>query len=808
MSLGLCIPELIEQGKLPKGRAAEIRAVYDGLVEQYSQSMGKAAAEAKATVQTLKKLETDHLDVKRRSMLQGKSQADWLADMQDKAGDGPLDWKQAEEQLVRIDKKIDTVRGVFFASMDAMLAKHRRNVFGVVRAKSDLVDALRHMRGEKVDSLNARELGDSMNAVLEMVRQRANAAGASIGKIANYGLPQRHDARAIRAVSYNEWRNFGPVERMDVLDLDTGEMAQGAKREDLLKAIHETLRTDGANKDKPGAMGNGSMATRRDDARFLHFTSTDDWLEYQAKFGGGESIFDIFTGHVGAMARDIALMEELGPNPAASIKYRKDWIDKSAGMVGSQKDIDKVNGRTAKMQSLYDELTGANKLPDNRSMALTFSAIRATQVASKLGSAVLSSVTDFATLMFNAGFNKVPVIETLGRYGKLWNPLDDGDRRLAVRLGLVTDDWINLSSSAARYTGEELTGEVSRRVAEFVIRGQGLARHTRNAQWAFGMEFLSMLTQMKDVGIDALDPVLARQFQRHNISAADWDAYRATAARDERGSDWIMPGDAGKSGEKILQMVLTETDFAVIAPDIRTRAMINGVMRPGNFFGELGRSALLFKSFPLAMINLHGRRMLEQQGLQGKLGYAVTLMPLMMAAGALSVQLKLIDSGKDPQPMDDRKFWTRALVQSGGLGLFGDLLYNSENSYGGGVLATLAGPILGSTVPNMWDATAGNAGKALDGDDKTETSFAKDISKVAESEIPGRNLWYLKLAWQRLVADNIREMTDPRAAEAFRKAEKRATNEGTEFWWAPGEGAPDRAPQLEPVLSNEGGFEP
>jgi hypothetical protein len=40
--------------------------------------------------------------------------------------------------------------------------------------------------------------------------------------------------------------------------------------------------------------------------------------------------------------------------------------------------------------------------------------------------------------------------------------------------------------------------------------------------------------------------------------------------------------------------------------------------------------------------------------------------------------------------------------------------------------------------------------------------------------------------------------------------ERRAEEQGTEFWWAPGESTPERAPQLDPVFSadQEGGFEP
>lgn len=799
MSLSVCIPDLIAQGKIPAKRAEEIRQLYDELVQQHEGKFGRAAAEAMATEQALKHLEKANLVKYRQALLQMQAQKGWLDMRRAETGDGAFDFAAIEGGLVRLDKKIDAVRGSLFVTMDGFLAKHRRNLLGQVRNASDLEDVGRALFGESVSDLNARELADAMAQTMEIARQRANAAGASIGKLDSYGLPQRHDSKAVRAVDFETWRSHPAIERVKVRDLETGDVASGLRRETILREVYESIRTEGGNKAKPGQMFAGSLANRRGDPRVLHFDSFADWKDYQATYGAGDSIYDIFTGHIGAMARDIALMEELGPNPAATVRFMQDWYEKSVrlasdGSAESEKAIAKLNGRRDRIAALVDEMTGANKLPANERVALGFSALRAQQVAAKLGSAILSAVPDFAMLLHNSHFNRVPMMQTLGRYVKLWNPMDEGDRRLAVRLGLVTDDWINLSSSAARYTGEELTGEISRRLAEVVIRGQGLARHTRNAQWAFGMEYLSHLTHMRDRSLEALDPQIQRQFARHGISRGDWDAYRKTDARIERGSDWIFPTDAGKVGEKFLQMVLTETDFAIIVPDVRTRTFMNSNFKTGTWMGEIAKSSLLFKSFPMAIYNLHGRRMMEMEGAKGKVGYALPLFLLMVAGGALSAQLKTIANGKDPVPMVDENGWPnkrflgKAIAQSGGLGLFGDLLYNSQNSFGGGLAATLLGPFLGQTVPNATDATVGNVIRMADGDDETQPQFAKDIGKAIEAEIPGRNIWYMRRAYELLIGDSIRRLTNPDFDEWVERQEKRAADEGTAYWAPPGQG--------------------
>lgn len=810
MALGVCIPDLIAQGKIPEGRAAELRRSYDRLVKQYQgEGMSRPVAEGQATDMALKLLERESLLKKRRALLQMQAQGRWLDTMRLQARrpdgvDGPLDGEAARVWLELLDKKIDALRGRYFATLDKLLVNHRRNLLGEVRNKGDLELSARALFGEKVDDLNAREIADAYGQTREAARQRFNAAGGAIRKLENYGLPMRHDSELVMAAPYEQWRSHPSIENARVFDIETGTYATGMRREAILREARQTIATDGANKAKPGTQFPGSMANRGSESRIIHFASFDDWNAYRKDFGAAGDIYDVMMGSLHALARDTAIIEEMGPNPAATIRFQKEWIEKAvssdAGPNG-KRNREKLTGITARMQATFDELTGANKVPADERIALAFSALRAQQVAAKLGSAMLSAVNDFGTLLWTAGYNDIPINKVMGSYVKLW--ASGEDRALAVRLGLVTDDWIGMSSSAARYTGEELTGEVSKRLAEIVIRGQGLARHTRNAQWAFGMQFLSHLTHMADRPFTQLDPGVQRVMRNNGLGEAEWDAYRSTPRRQERGADWIMPTDAGKAGDRVLEMVLRETDYAIIMPDIRTRVQMNSFMQPGTLRGEIFRSTVLFKSFPMAMWNLHGRRMLSQPGAWSKARYAIGFGLYMTTLGALAAQLKLVASGKDPQPMNTPQFLGKAIVQSGGLGLFGDLLYNSENSYGGGILATLAGPLLGQTLPGFADATGGNLLRAMDGDDKTESEFVKDTALAIEREIPGRNLWYSRLAWERLVSDNVRELVDPKADEAFARQVKRAEKEGTAYYAPPGEGLDWRMPSLENTLGEE-----
>jgi hypothetical protein len=754
-----------------------------------------------ATTKVLAVLEKEVAHKKRVTLLAATAQGRWLADMRRVAGDGPFDPVYARRKMEMLDKRIDAARGSFLAGFDKLLERHRRNLLGEVRHRDDLTVVLkeRFAPGSTGD-VNAREMADAMGQTMDALRARRNAAGGNTAKLDDYVFPQAHDSRLVRALGdYAAWRALPQIDAARVRDVETGEWATGIRRETILRGVWESITTDGANSSKPGANFGGSLANQRSDPRVIHFANADDWMGYQERFSGVDNIYDLFVGHVSAMSREIVLMEAMGPNPNATLRFQQDWVEKSLRQKGTQEQIDGrfflggVEGARNNLQRTFDELTAANRIPEKRALALTFSGVRAVQVSAKLGTAVVSAVNDFSTLFKTARYNQVPQMKALGRYVKLWVPGNVEDRALAVRLGLVTDDWVNLSSASYRYTGEELTGEVTRRMADFVLRAQGLSRHTRNAQWAFGMEFVGHLTAMRARGFGALDPGLQRQMARYDISSGDWDAYRATATTRERGSEWIMPTAVKdrRVGERVLEMILAETDYAIIMPDIRTRSLL-GSFKPGTWMGEIVRSALLFKSFPLAIINLHGARMMEQPGAWSKARYGVSLMASMTAVGALAAQLKMLAAGKDPQPMDNREFMAKAVIQSGGLGIFGDLLYNSTNSFGGGVGSTLLGPLLGQTLPNIGQLTVGNAVRALDGDDETDTQVGRDLTKLLRSEVPGSNLWYVRQAYNRLLIDQIQSAIDDDADDFFAGQQKRAADEGTAFFLPPG-ATPDEA---------------
>lgn len=821
MSLSVCIEGLMAEGRIHKGNAQEAERLYDLHFQQLKHRMPPMAAAAEASERAIKTLDAAHQQKIRAALMQAEAQSGWLVRRRAEVAEGkPFNASAAHREIQDLDLHRQAIRGQAYAMIDGLLSNHRRDFLGRVRNRSDLADVVDELHGNDTGDANAREIADGWRQTAEWLRSRFNAAGGAIAKLDSWALPQTHDSRALREAGVDAWKGFlmgdgespGLLKRESMLDYETGLPLSDDRLSTMLDGMYETIATDGWNKADAGSIHAGSLANKGQQHRILHFANGDAWRAYADRFGGSATAFDSMISHVERMSRDIASMERLGPNPAASIRWQGDWLEKAAHTSMDQKAIDRAGGARGQLDRLYGEYAGSFSRPENKSIAIGFSILKAQQSAAKLGGAVLSSGGDFGTMITTAGFDGLPAAKMLGQYVKLMLPGSMEDRELAARLGLVSHEWTNASSAQWRYTGEEFSHEISRRVAESVLKASGLARHTEAAKMAFSMETLSFLTQMRSRDFSKLEPALQRTLQRYDIDQARWDMLRASPTREERGTNWFFPEDIakGEGGQRladdVMRMITGEVGYAVPEPDLRTRAMLNSLAPKGTWAGEIVRTAGLFKGFPLSVLMMHGGRMMELTGGE-RWKYGLTLAALTTLGGALSLQLKALAKGQDPQDMASMtsrgapRFWSAAALQGGGLGIFGDLLGSSTDRVGGGFYRTLLGPAA-QTVNNVNTLVAGNAVQAFKkyalNDPKAQPHFARDLVKTVEPEVPGLSLFYVRAAYQRLLGDFIAEWSNESYNRSYADAQRYAQEQGSGYWAPPGSvtgnGQPMRAP--------------
>lgn len=816
MSLINCLPGLVAEGKLSQEQADRAAEIYGRRERFHRRVMDPAAAASAAGEDTVRAMEVQAQRRKRLELKQLAAKRRIVADMAKYRGDSPgaaavaLLARDELAPYANVEYRWKQVRADAHAMIDGLLLKHRRNLIGEVRHAADLDDLVDEAFGVASGNLSAKEYLDSFRAAADMLRQRFNAAGGHIGRLEGW-FPQSHDSVAIAEAGETAWKADASdlFDRGRMIDRESGLPFDEEKWDGFLGDLYATLSTDGWADREPGAKGGKMLANQRADHRVIFFKGGQAWRTYQAKYGGGNA-FDAMMSHIDGMSRDIALMEILGPNPAATVQWLQDAVEKEARLKGGRGDrrllgiregrlaIDQSRMDRNMIQRLFNEVMGKHREPNSRGLALAFSALRSWQVATKLGSAVLSTTSDQATQVLTRRFNGLPIVKMALTQAKMLNPLDGADRAFAIRSGLIAEEAAQVAGGNARYVGQQLTGELSRRMADAVLRVSGLSAVTQGGRWAFGMDFLSALTDYSVRSWDKLDPPFRDMFGRYGLGEPEWNKVRGTALEEERGAPWIMLKNVEDEEvrRRLHEMILTETDFAVPVPGLRIQAAINAAAKKGTWPGELLRTWLQFKSFPATVLFMQADRFMALRPWNAA-RYAAAMTVLMTGAGALTVWMKDVAKGRDPRRSDDPKFLIEAFAQGGGGGIYGDFLRSAESRSGFGIDDTLKGPawqtataLESLTVDPLLDV-------AVKGKDP---QLGKRLVKVARSETPGGSLWYMRLAYERLMLDTMQEMADPRAAQSFRTIERRAEKDyGQDFWWAPGEHAPARAPDFSHV---------
>ena len=205
-----------------------------------------------------------------------------------------------------------------------------------------------------------------------------------------------------------------------------------------------------------------------------------------------------------------------------------------------------------------------------------------------------------------------------------------------------------------------------------------------------------------------------------------------------------------------------------------------GAAKRGTWGGELVNSILQFKSFPISMMYNHWQRLQSMPTPAGKALYAVELAATATIMGALSVQMKSIASGQNPQNMTDPKFAARAFIQGGATGILGDLIGNAIVSPYREKLTDMLGPTVG-TATSIFDI----AHSAIDAskDQSKRDKLGDDVVRFGKGMTPFANLWYTKAAIDHLFFQRLQDYYSP--GYGARSTERAKTNFGTTPWWKP-----------------------
>jgi hypothetical protein len=583
----------------------------------------------------------------------------------------------------------------------------------------------------------------------------------------------------------------------------------------FLGHAYDTISTGGTSKMEPGKVaGNGMRANRNAAQRQLFFRDADSYLAYHDAYGN-KDIYNVLFDHLHSLGRDIALLETWGPNPDLQFRFWKETVLQQQ-TADNRTQAAAVKGRAWYADALYREVAGLNGAVPGSGIANFLHNLRSWLVASRLGSAIISSFADEATMRCTAHLWDIPEMTLMRHELRAMNPANKEELRLLRRAGLA----INTFSAELNRFGSGF-GTVPDKIAAAVIRASGLNAITDARKRAFGasmMNVLADLTREKDFAALAADD--HRLLTWKGIDENTWKVWQAAEA--EQWGDGLhaltpeairaipdeklaaLGGDAERlrqeAATKLVATVLEETDTAVIEPGARERAFLYAGTTKGTTNGEILRSLMQFKMFSFSMISKHWQRAMSLPGWQSKAGYTAALVVASTIMGAVSLEISELLSGRDPRkladpndPVGTAKTWLAAALKGGSLGIYGDFLFSPQTRYGGSMLATAAGPTAGA-VDDFLNLTIGNAHQAAAGQ---RTDFGAETLRFARGMVPGSSLWYAKAAFDHLVVNDLQEYLSPGYLE--RMQERSRQDFGQQYWWTPGQALPQRGPDLSQI---------
>lgn len=602
--------------------------------------------------------------------------------------------------------------------------------------------------------------------------RRLNRAGGFVGTLMGYVVRQSHNRRLMLKAGEEKWK-AGIRDRLDydkmgiepddidrfltsVWDsLTTGiRLEQGKQPSDIARAFK----------------GPRNLAKQASASRLLEFKDSDQWYEYDKEFGVG-SLREAFMQDISRTARSTALMQKLGTNPEA-------MVDKIVDKIRRQyrgKVPDKYFGLDLRsdFKSELAELTGAVYQSEGGIGSEMFASmgrgVRAIQTMAKLGGAVISSVSDLAALAVNRQYQGRSMLDSWGdAFGAAFEGRQGSElREMADLMGVGLDG--QLGDFMSRFNANnDIPGSMAKMMQTF-FKLNLLSQWTESNKRGVTYMIARDLANNKGKTFAELDDDLQRILLRYNIDPERWEAAKSAMRPGPDGREYLLTEfiDDIELKQAVHLLYITEADIAVPTPGARERAMLTQGYRPGTVAGEAIRYVTQFKSFSVTVLSrVFGRQLAAKEyGGLANLIVGTTLL------GYFAMQAKEVLKGREPRPPTMDTF-VAAMLQGGGLGIYGDFLFGQANRYGSGTLETLMGPAIG-TFTDAIDLLQRSRDVVTGG----EVDLSGDVTRLIKSNLPFANLFYAKFGLDYAVWYQLQEMQNPGYLRRMERRVKRENNQ-------------------------------
>jgi len=656
------------------------------------------------------------------------------------------------------------------------------------------------------------ELAKIMSDYSESVRLKLNNLGANIGKLPGWIVRQTHDPFQIRNAAKVLKELSG--KQADDLDGDTDRNLKAWKdyiipklkdetfngfdnKDEFLNYVYNSLSrnehivTDGSS----GSYGSRDITKNMNAKRVLLFKTADDWFDYNKKFGFGNLRESFFFG-LQRSANNIGLMNVLGTKPEQNFNTIKGLVAKN--LVKQGRTTERIAKNDRAFQYQLDEITGRVNMVSSFSGAKWSAITRSITNMTKLGGAVISSFTDIHNYARELKWQGKTYLSGVQEAMSSLSKIKSSERKIAIaqQLGFINDNIIN--DLAGRYSTGDVLNKGFTKVQRTFFKLNLLRWWTDSLKEGSILGLGNYVAKQRNIAFANLDNKFKRLITHFGIDEKIWNTIRKMAVETaEDGTEFfsirnidnltnkeILPLmdmqnpsqrqiDLFKDNlkTKITGIFVDRSSFAVIEPDARVRAFMKQGLLAGTPAGEAIRFMGQFKAFAISFTQKAlGRELAAIKAgrtAEGVFGIANLFIGATIA-GYISNSVLDILKGKTPKDPTDYKTWLASAARGGGLGIYGDFLFQ-ESKNNAGVLATLAGPVI---------SEAAKVYKILDYiKDGNIDAAQRQAYKSVIGNVPFLNLFYLKTVFDYAIGYQMMETLSPGYLRRMERQMERDSNQ-------------------------------
>lgn len=372
-----------------------------------------------------------------------------------------------------------------------------------------------------------------------------------------------------------------------------------------------------------------------------------------------------------------------------------------------------------------------------------------------------------------------------------WAGLNVGTRETLERYGIDADDWelARLGLIQPEAARPEATS-LRQRPAEASAEPEG------RRYWTFeALDGISDKALLKRGGFGVFKEEARPQYvDMTEGEIASHEALRKarnTTGR-KRAMAQLTPENARRVREdlrlRFQAMVGGVLDDALTEARARERVAITRGTRPGTVWGEAVRAMTQFWSFSAAIMGRHVAPATAGYAGQKPVALMAHLIVASTLLGYASLQAKQIVKGREPRGFTNEdgefqggKLFMASLLQGGGLGIYGDLLFGEANRNGlGFTIGSMMGPSIGEVERLMTIVR-----KTTSGDPEEIADVPAKLIGMAKANIPLINLFYTRAALDYLVWFRLQEAASPGSVARMEKRVEKEEN--ADFFYSPAE---------------------